>query len=170
MAQLLLQQGKVPDALKCFERAAELSRTEAEIVNALSYAEATRTQLEVSESRVDAARTLVADPIISTGSREVSPTSKQVTRSWSRRDGRPRDAVKDHGFIFDTKLVIHGRWSRRCVRPCTSPLIDFSRCFLRRLCRLDLMHQAIWLLYITTIVIRCLTANVSKGSYDGLSR
>lgn len=50
MAQLLLQQGKVPDALKCFERAAELSRTESEIVNALSYAEATRTQLEVSHA------------------------------------------------------------------------------------------------------------------------
>jgi mitochondrial import receptor subunit TOM70 len=49
MAQLLLQQGKVVEALKYFERAAELSRTEGEIVNALSYAEATRTQLEVSE-------------------------------------------------------------------------------------------------------------------------
>ncbi|KAI7621432.1 hypothetical protein KC319_g18520, partial [Hortaea werneckii] len=49
MAQLLLQQGKVIDALKYFERAAELSRTEGEIVNALSYAEATRTQLEVQE-------------------------------------------------------------------------------------------------------------------------
>jgi import receptor subunit TOM70 len=45
---LLLQQGKVTEALKYFERAAELSRTEGEIVNALSYAEATRTQLEVS--------------------------------------------------------------------------------------------------------------------------
>ena len=49
MAQLLLQQGKVTEALKYFERAAELSRTEAEIVNALSYAEATRTQLEVQQ-------------------------------------------------------------------------------------------------------------------------
>lgn len=49
MAQLLLQQGKVTEALKYFERAAELSRTEGEIVNALSYAEATRTQLEVSQ-------------------------------------------------------------------------------------------------------------------------
>ncbi|KAL8780414.1 MAG: hypothetical protein Q9194_000913 [Teloschistes cf. exilis] len=49
MAQLLLQQGKVTDALEYFERAAELSRTEGEIVNALSYAEATRTQLEVQE-------------------------------------------------------------------------------------------------------------------------
>ncbi|KAA8569155.1 hypothetical protein MFRU_004g00080 [Monilinia fructicola] len=49
MAQLLLQQGKVVEALVYFERAAELSRTEGEIVNALSYAEATRTQLEVQE-------------------------------------------------------------------------------------------------------------------------
>ncbi|TKA30778.1 Mitochondrial import receptor subunit tom70 [Salinomyces thailandicus] len=49
MAQLLLQQGKVLDALKYFERAAELSRTEGEVVNALSYAEATRTQVEVQE-------------------------------------------------------------------------------------------------------------------------
>ncbi|KAL3476849.1 hypothetical protein BJX99DRAFT_257972 [Aspergillus californicus] len=49
MAQLSLQQGKVSQALKHFERAAELARTEAEIVNAISYAEATRTQLEVQE-------------------------------------------------------------------------------------------------------------------------
>ena len=48
MAQLLLQQGKVNRALEYFERAASLSRTEAEIVNALSYAEATRTQLQVT--------------------------------------------------------------------------------------------------------------------------
>lgn len=50
MAQLLLQQGKVQRALEYFERAATLSRTEAEIVNALSYAEATRTQLQVGYS------------------------------------------------------------------------------------------------------------------------
>ncbi|KAG5993538.1 TOM (translocase of outer membrane) complex component [Claviceps spartinae] len=49
MAQLLLQQNKVTEALKYFERAAELARTEAEIVNALSYAEATRTQVQVAE-------------------------------------------------------------------------------------------------------------------------
>ncbi|KAI0473083.1 mitochondrial precursor protein [Xylariaceae sp. FL0804] len=49
MAQLLLQQGKVVDALKYFEKAAELARTPGEIVNALSYAEATRTQLQVQE-------------------------------------------------------------------------------------------------------------------------
>ncbi|KAK0384944.1 hypothetical protein NLU13_7423 [Sarocladium strictum] len=49
MAQLLLQQNNVPGALKYFERAAELARTEGEIVNALSYAEATRTQVQVTE-------------------------------------------------------------------------------------------------------------------------
>ena len=49
MAQLLLQQSKVTEALEYFERAAQLSRTEGEIINALSYAEATRTQLEVQE-------------------------------------------------------------------------------------------------------------------------
>ena len=49
MAQLLLQQNRVTDALEYFEKAAALSRTEGEIVNALSYAEATRTQLEVQE-------------------------------------------------------------------------------------------------------------------------
>lgn len=49
MAQLLLQQGKVTEALTYFERAAELARTEGELVNALSYAEATRTQIQVQE-------------------------------------------------------------------------------------------------------------------------
>jgi import receptor subunit TOM70 len=49
MAQLLLQQGKITEALKYFRRAAELARTEGEMVNALSYAEATSTQLEVQE-------------------------------------------------------------------------------------------------------------------------
>ncbi|KAI0433547.1 mitochondrial import receptor subunit tom-70 [Xylaria sp. FL1042] len=50
MAQLLLQQGKITEALKYFERAAELARTPGEIVNALSYAEATRTQIQVQEN------------------------------------------------------------------------------------------------------------------------
>ncbi|EDN05254.1 zinc/iron transporter [Histoplasma capsulatum] len=49
LAQLLLQQGKVSQALEYFERAGELARTEAEVVNAVSYAEATRAQLEVQE-------------------------------------------------------------------------------------------------------------------------
>ena len=67
MAQLLLQQGKVTEALKYFERAAELSRTEAEIVNALSYAEATRTQLEVQEKYPQLAGRLVrkfSEPVL----------------------------------------------------------------------------------------------------------
>ncbi|KAK1760582.1 mitochondrial outer membrane 72K protein [Echria macrotheca] len=49
MAQLLLQRGKVTEALEYFERAANLARTEGELVNALSYAEATRTQIQVQE-------------------------------------------------------------------------------------------------------------------------
>lgn len=49
MAQLLLQKNNVVEALKYFERAAELARTEGEIVNALSYAEATRTQVQVTQ-------------------------------------------------------------------------------------------------------------------------
>ncbi|KAK0636332.1 hypothetical protein B0T17DRAFT_625836 [Bombardia bombarda] len=58
MAQLLLQQGKVTEALKYFERAAELARTEGELVNALSYAEATRTQIQVQEKYPDLATKL----------------------------------------------------------------------------------------------------------------
>jgi len=60
MAQLLLQQGKVVDALKYFERAAELARTEGELVNALSYAEATRTQILVQEKYPDLASKLAS--------------------------------------------------------------------------------------------------------------
>ncbi|EGS18265.1 mitochondrial import receptor subunit-like protein [Thermochaetoides thermophila DSM 1495] len=60
MAQLLLQQGKVTEALKYFERAAELARTEGELVNALSYAEATRTQIQVQEKYPKLASKLAA--------------------------------------------------------------------------------------------------------------
>ncbi len=49
MAQLYLQHGKVVEALKYFERVAELARTEGELVSAMSYAEATRTQIMVQE-------------------------------------------------------------------------------------------------------------------------
>ena len=51
LAQLALQQNKVIDALKYFERTTELARTEGEVISAISYSEATRTQLEVFESR-----------------------------------------------------------------------------------------------------------------------
>jgi len=62
MAQLLLQQNNVPGALKYFERAAELARTEGEIVNALSYAEATRTQVQVTEKYPKLAAKLAGGP------------------------------------------------------------------------------------------------------------
>ena len=77
MAQLLLQQGKVTEALKYFERAAELSRTEAEIVNALSYAEATRTQLEVQEKYPQLAGRLV---------RTFSKASPSFAAQWKSRE------------------------------------------------------------------------------------
>ncbi|OLL22047.1 Mitochondrial import receptor subunit tom70 [Neolecta irregularis DAH-3] len=47
LAQLCLQQGNTADAEKYFERSAELARTEAELINAISYAEAASTQLAV---------------------------------------------------------------------------------------------------------------------------
>ena len=78
MAQLLLQQGKVTEALKYFERAAELSRTEGEIVNALSYAEATRTQLEVQEKHPQLAGRLVC-------------TYSEHSIFWARSVGRGSD-------------------------------------------------------------------------------
>lgn len=62
MAQLLLQQNNVTEALKYFERAAELARTEGEIVNALSYAEATRTQVKVTEKYPKLAAKLAGGP------------------------------------------------------------------------------------------------------------
>lgn len=71
MAQLLLQQGKVDQALQYFEQAAKLARTEAEIVNALSYAEATRTQLQVSVLKSQHVPVLTENSI---GSGEVSAT------------------------------------------------------------------------------------------------
>jgi len=76
MAQLLLQQGKVTEALKYFEKAATLSRTEGEIINALSYAEATRTQLEVITIPISSpvCRALHTDEQAGTG--EIPPTGK----------------------------------------------------------------------------------------------
>jgi mitochondrial import receptor subunit TOM70 len=59
LAQILLQEGRAPEALEFFDRAVELARTEQELVSALSYAEvpppvystdeqATRAQLDVT--------------------------------------------------------------------------------------------------------------------------
>lgn len=49
MAQLLLQRGNITEALKYFRRAADLARTEFEMINALSYSEATACQLKIQE-------------------------------------------------------------------------------------------------------------------------
>jgi len=45
LAQLLLQQNKVTDAVTMFARSAELARTEPELVNALTYENATKAQI-----------------------------------------------------------------------------------------------------------------------------
>ncbi|CCJ31312.1 unnamed protein product, partial [Pneumocystis jirovecii] len=49
IAQLLLQQGKIVDAIEYFDKSAQLARTESELVNALSYCEATKIQLQVTQ-------------------------------------------------------------------------------------------------------------------------
>jgi import receptor subunit TOM70 len=53
MAQLYLQKSDVAEALNYFRRAVELARTEYEMVNALSYAEATACQLRVQTEYPD---------------------------------------------------------------------------------------------------------------------
>ncbi|KDE09717.1 hypothetical protein MVLG_00120 [Microbotryum lychnidis-dioicae p1A1 Lamole] len=50
LAQLLLQQNKVHDAVKMFELSAQVSRTEPELVNALTYECATRAQIAFIEA------------------------------------------------------------------------------------------------------------------------
>ncbi|GAA5880681.1 hypothetical protein JCM3774_002793 [Rhodotorula dairenensis] len=64
LAQLLLQQNKVHEAVEMFEKAAEMARTEPELVNALTYENATRAQLAFlrdypeQASRLGLARTM----------------------------------------------------------------------------------------------------------------
>jgi len=48
LAQLLLQEGRAPESLELFNKSVELGRTEQELISALSYAEATRAQLDVT--------------------------------------------------------------------------------------------------------------------------
>ncbi|SGY34948.1 BQ5605_C002g01706 [Microbotryum silenes-dioicae] len=50
LAQLLLQQNKVHDAVKMFELSAQVSRTEPELINALTYECATRAQIAFIEA------------------------------------------------------------------------------------------------------------------------
>lgn len=46
LGQLLLQQNKVHEAVKAFEKSAEIARTEPELVNALAFENATKAQLD----------------------------------------------------------------------------------------------------------------------------
>ncbi|EST05723.1 Tetratricopeptide TPR2 [Kalmanozyma brasiliensis GHG001] len=46
LAQLSLQQGKIQDAIEYFERSAKIARTEPELINALTYENASRAQLQ----------------------------------------------------------------------------------------------------------------------------
>ncbi|PWZ01707.1 putative mitochondrial precursor protein import receptor tom70 [Testicularia cyperi] len=46
LAQLSLQQGKIQDAIEYFERSAKIARTEPELINALTYENASRAQLK----------------------------------------------------------------------------------------------------------------------------
>ncbi|GAA5973994.1 hypothetical protein JCM11641_008202 [Rhodosporidiobolus odoratus] len=50
LAQLLLQQNKVEEAVGAFQKSAEMARTEPELVNALTYENATRAQMAFLEN------------------------------------------------------------------------------------------------------------------------
>jgi import receptor subunit TOM70 len=58
IAQLSLQQGKIVEAAKMFERHAELARTEPELHNALTYQYATLSQAEFLKNYPDMAEEL----------------------------------------------------------------------------------------------------------------
>ncbi|KDR72820.1 hypothetical protein GALMADRAFT_252092 [Galerina marginata CBS 339.88] len=60
LAQLSLQQSKIPEAVKMFERQAELARSEPELVNALTYQYATSAQVEFLHAYPDMAAQLNA--------------------------------------------------------------------------------------------------------------
>jgi mitochondrial import receptor subunit TOM70 len=58
LAQLLLHQNKVGDAIASYEKAVEVSRTEAEVANAISCREAAVAQLHVMTSHPEVAAML----------------------------------------------------------------------------------------------------------------
>ncbi|KAI8881829.1 TPR-like protein [Backusella circina FSU 941] len=60
LAQILLEQGKPEEALKYYEMAIDLARTEAELEHAISYVEATKTQTRFAVDYPDAAAKLRA--------------------------------------------------------------------------------------------------------------
>ena len=46
LAQLSLQQSKIPEAIEYFRKSADIARTEPELVNAITYEYASRAQLQ----------------------------------------------------------------------------------------------------------------------------
>lgn len=60
LAQILLEQSKPEEALKYYEMAIDLARTEAELEHAISYVEATKTQTRFAKDFPDAAAKLRA--------------------------------------------------------------------------------------------------------------
>ncbi|KAG8768384.1 TOM (translocase of outer membrane) complex component [Ceratobasidium sp. 428] len=60
LAQLSLQQGRIEEAIEMFGRHASIARTEAELVQALSYENASRAQLEFQKNYPDMAGQLAA--------------------------------------------------------------------------------------------------------------
>ncbi|CAE6437418.1 unnamed protein product [Rhizoctonia solani] len=60
LAQLSLQQGRVEEAIDMFSKHASIARTEAELVQALSYENASRSQLEFQKNYPDMAGQLAA--------------------------------------------------------------------------------------------------------------
>ncbi|KAG8740239.1 TOM (translocase of outer membrane) complex component [Ceratobasidium sp. 414] len=60
LAQLSLQQGRIEEAIEMFGRHAAIARTEAELVQALSYENASRAQLEFQKNYPDMAGQLAA--------------------------------------------------------------------------------------------------------------
>ncbi|KAG1240206.1 hypothetical protein G6F68_017888 [Rhizopus microsporus] len=55
LAQILLEQGKPEEALKYYEIAIDLARTQAELEHAISYVEAKKTQTSFAKDYTDAA-------------------------------------------------------------------------------------------------------------------
>lgn len=51
LAQMLLEQGEPEEALRYYETAIDLARTEAELQHAISYVEATKAQVRYLKSR-----------------------------------------------------------------------------------------------------------------------
>lgn len=58
LAQLCLQQGKIDEAIEAFEKSAQVSRTEPELVNAITYENATRAQAHFIKNHPSAAAKL----------------------------------------------------------------------------------------------------------------